>query len=175
MAGGDEIVIRGLEAADESELVRAFAAMRASDPDFDFTLGFDPSAGFAAYLRALDGHRHGLGLPDGWVPSTMRFAFLGGRLAGRVSIRHRLSDFLARIGGHVGYGTVPEFRRRGVATALLREGLVVGHGLGIDRMLVTCDEGNDGSIAVIVRNGGVFEGLVHQADGKATRRYWLAT
>ncbi|HYE08392.1 MAG TPA: GNAT family N-acetyltransferase [Planctomycetota bacterium] len=173
--GDGTIVIRDLAAGDERELLAAIAAMRASDPDFDFTLGFAPDAGFAAYLRALDGHRRGVGLPDGWVPSTMRFAFIDGRIAGRVSIRHRLNDYLARVGGHVGYGTVPGFRRRGVASALLRDALTIGRGLGIERMLVTCDDDNAGSIAVIVAAGGSFEDIVALPDATPKRRYWLAT
>ena len=67
-------------------------------------------------------------------PSTFLFGFDGSRIVGRVSIRHELNDFLLREGGHIGYVVVPEFRRRGYATAMLRRSLEIArHDLGIDR------------------------------------------
>ena len=41
--------------------------------------------------------------------------------------------------------------------------------LGLDRVLVTCDEDNDGSRRTIERNGGVYED-----SRKGKRRYWIA-
>jgi predicted acetyltransferase len=46
-------------------------------------------------------------------------------------------------------------RRRGHATAMLRQALPIARGLGIDRALVTCDVDNVASRKVIERNGGV--------------------
>jgi len=55
------------------------------------------------------------------VPSTFLFAFDASRIIGRVSIRHELNEFLLRVGGHIGYVVVPEFRRQGYATAILHQ------------------------------------------------------
>jgi predicted acetyltransferase len=105
------------------------------------------------------------------------FAFNGRRIVGRASIRHTLNDVLLRIGGHIGYVVVPEFRRQGHATAILRLALQLAHDrLGLDQVLVTCDDDNIGSIKTIERNGGMLENIVSGADlDKPKRRYWIDT
>ncbi len=107
------------------------------------------------------------------MPATFLVADVGGQIVGRTSIRHELNEFLAREGGHIGYGVVAQHRRRGYATEILHHSLIVARAVGIDRVLVTCDEGNVGSATVIERCGGVFESLVETDGGPAKRRYWI--
>jgi len=40
-------------------------------------------------------------------------------------------------------------------------------------VLLTCDDGNDASAAVIERAGGVLEDIRLTPDGIGTRRYWI--
>ena len=68
-----------------------------------------------------------------------------------------LNDWLRLEGGHIGYGVLPGHRRRGYATEILRQSLVVARAHGVDRVLVTCDDDNAGSAAVIEANGGVLD------------------
>ena len=70
---------------------------------------------------------------------------------------------------------MPEFRRRGYATEILRQSLQIAHGqFGISRVLVVCDDDNLASIRTIERNGGVFESIVTGPDvGSPKRRYWV--
>jgi predicted acetyltransferase len=105
------------------------------------------------------------------------FAFAGTSIVGRVSIRHSLNPHLERLGGHIGYVVVPEYRRQGYATAILRQSLQIARQkLGLKRVLVTCDDDNVGSIKTIEKNGGVFESIVTGPDdGNPKRRYWIAT
>jgi predicted acetyltransferase len=107
--------------------------------------------------------------PEGWVPSSTWWFCDGPLYIGRVSLRHRLTDYLLSAGGHVGYDVRPSARLRGHATAMLRATLPEARRLGIERVLVTCDDDNVGSIKVIERCGGVLEDT---RDGK--RRYWIA-
>jgi predicted acetyltransferase len=107
------------------------------------------------------------------VPATLLVAEVEGEIVGRVSIRHELNDTLLRVGGHIGYGVRPQHRRRGYATEMLRQSLIVAHSLGIDPVLVTCDEDNAGSMAVIERCGGLLEGTVEIPGAPRKRRYWI--
>ncbi len=106
----------------------------------------------------------------GFVPSTFLWVVEDGAYVGSVAIRHRLTDFLLREGGHIGYSVRPTARRRGIATAALAAALPVARGLGIDPALLTCDEDNVASARTIAANGGVLEDV---RDG--IRRYWVPT
>ncbi len=108
--------------------------------------------------------------PAGFVPSTELWWTDGKAFLGRVGIRHRLTPNLRETGGHIGYDVRPSARRRGHATAMLRQALIVAQGLGIERALITCDVDNVASRAVIERNGGVLE---DERSGKL--RFWVST
>ncbi|GIJ43279.1 hypothetical protein Val02_01650 [Virgisporangium aliadipatigenens] len=108
--------------------------------------------------------------PEWMVPDTTLWWVDGVVYLGRVSIRHRLSERLRLVGGHIGYDVRPSARRRGHATAMLRAALPVARGLGIDSALVTCDVTNVASRRVIEANGGVLED-----EREGTLRYWVST
>jgi predicted acetyltransferase len=122
----------------------------------------------------LADNRAGVNLPERLVPSTFLVADVDGQFVGRVTIRHRLNEFLRVEGGHIGYNVLPGFRRRGHATEILRQALIVARSMGIDRVLVTTDDDNVGSIAVIESNGGKLDS-VRPATGTmpAHRLYWI--
>ncbi len=90
-------------------------------------------------------------------------------LVGFLALRHSLNAWLLEEGGHIGYGVRPSRRRQGHASRALRLSLAAAAGLGLERVLVTCDEDNLGSRATIERGGGVYEDT---RNGK--RRYWIA-
>ncbi|MCC2335005.1 GNAT family N-acetyltransferase [Cellulomonas wangsupingiae] len=141
---------------------------------FEFLLGPDQDGDWSDYLRRMEDHRAGVRLPDGWVPDTFLVAEVGGVIVGRVSVRHWLTPALAEVGGHIGYGVLPEHRRRGYATAMLRQALGVARAVGVRDALVTCDDDNVGSIRTIERCGGVLQDVV-RGEGRATRRYRVPT
>jgi predicted acetyltransferase len=104
------------------------------------------------------------------VPVTELWFVDGTDYLGTVIIRHRLTPALEREGGHIGYHVVPGHRRRGHATQMLAQALVVCQQLGLRQILVTCAEDNPGSRRVIEANGGALDRIL---DGEA--RYWLST
>ena len=129
---------------------------------------------WSEYVALLEANRRGEGLPAGYVPATFLVAVCQGQLVGRSSIRHELTPYLEREGGHIGYGVRPAFRGRGFAITMLEHSLVIARSVGVDRVLVTCDEDNPASSAVIERCGGVFESIVKpEAGGTPIRRYWI--
>lgn len=146
-------------------------AQAALAPDaFTFAFGYNPDGDFGEYLRSLVDRRAGRNLAEGWVAETFLVAEAEGELVGRLSLRHRLNDFLKQEGGHIGFGVLPRHRRKGYATRMLREGLAYASALGLQRVLLTCDEDNLGSRAVIERCGGHFEGHPFKP---AVRHYWV--
>jgi predicted acetyltransferase len=169
---GTVLRLRPLRLDDETAFVAAHRVMAADG--FTFGLGLEPGLPWPAYLKALEDHRAGVNMAPGFVPATFLVADVAGEIVGRSSIRHALNDFLAREGGHVGYGVLPQFRRRGYATEILRQSLVVARAVGIDRVLVTCDDDNIGSAAVIEASGGRLDSVTSPAaDVPAKRRYWI--
>jgi predicted acetyltransferase len=141
---------------------------------FSFLYGYDPSMSWAAYVFWLADVRRGVSLRQGEVPATFLLAWVDGKLVGRSSIRHKLNHRLESYDGHIGYGVVPAFRRRGYATEILRQSLVVARTEGIVDVLVTCDEHNMGSALAIERCGGALDSIVERpAGGPRKRRYWI--
>ena len=106
--------------------------------------------------------------------SDFLLAVVDGGIVGRVSIRFTLNEYLARAGGHIGYGVRPSMRRRGYATAILRQAVSLARSGGVGRLLVVCDDDNLGSAAVIERCGGLLESVTHPGDGTPPfRRYFI--
>lgn len=165
------LVLRPLRLDDEPAFRRGHAAMAAEG--FPFGLWFEDTTSFAAYVRLLERRSRGLDLTARMVPSTFLVADVGDEIVGRASIRHQLNEFLVHEGGHIGYGVLPAHRRRGYATEILRRSLAVTDGLGIARVLVTCDDDNVGSATVIERCGGVLDSYVTGEAGTLMRRYWI--
>ena len=108
--------------------------------------------------------------PQAHVPCTTLWWVDGDDYLGRIAIRHRLTDFLLEVGGHIGYDVRPTRRREGHATEMLRQSLPWARDLGIGPALVTCDDDNVGSIRVIENAGGELEDV-----RGAKRRYWVPT
>ncbi|MGA5561600.1 GNAT family N-acetyltransferase [Streptomyces platensis] len=161
LAAMDEFLADGAEFVPYSGLARELRTWRGR---------WGTADGFAAYVGTVGGVMDDERV-DGVVPLSTRWWVDGDSYLGRVAFRHRLTPSLLAWGGHIGYGVRPGARRCGHATAMLRAALPVAHHeLGIDPVLVTCDDTNTGSRKVIEACGGIFE---DQRDDKL--RYWFST
>ncbi len=168
------LILRPLRKEDERSFMDALDEFRRETPAFEFALDFDRADSFLEYVRKLDNWSRGEELPNGYVPAGFYVGVVDGEVVGRVSVRFQLNDFLAKIGGHVGYGVRPSQRRRGYATEMLRQAIPICAAHGVTRALLTCDLNNIGSIKVIERFGGVLEGVTNEPSlAVQKRRYWI--
>jgi predicted acetyltransferase len=172
-APGDSLWLRPLRVEDEAPARAAHEELAADG--FTFLLDRDRAASWSEYIIMLERLRRGDDLPSDRVRAAFLVAEVAGEIVGRVSLRFALNDYLADAGGHVGYGVRPAFRRRGFASEMLRQALIVLRAEGVDRVLVTCDDDNLGSAAVIAAAGGVYEDTRRDRfEGTDKRRFWIA-
>jgi predicted acetyltransferase len=131
---------------------------------------------FPAVLQRFADYRKGRNLPEGHVPSTAFWLVEGARFLGQLSIRHRLTPWLERMGGHIGYSIRPSVRGRGYGRLILRLALPEARRLGINPALVTCDATNIASRKIIEGNGGILANAEDPGNGQPPKlRYWVPT
>ncbi len=123
---------------------------------YPFTLDFKFDD-FPALVARLNNHSLGIGLPDGWVPHTTFWLVDNGEIVGVSSLRHRMTDRLKRLGGHIGFGVRPSAQGRGIGKELLRQTLIEAGNLGLSEVLIICLKDNAASSRVIRANGGRLE------------------
>ena len=115
--------------------------------------------------------------PQGLVPAT-QFVYLresDRKIVGMIQVRHELNDYLARFGGHIGYSVRPDERRKGYAAQMLADVLPYCRALGLENVLITCLETNEGSRRTILKNGGAYDSSVREPDEACDiQRYWIA-
>lgn len=148
------------------QLERADDEIRSIDADFE------------GHIAAITDQSGSVLLPDGEavpkVPFSVHWLVEGATFIGEASIRHRLNPHLAREGGHIGYGIRPRRQRRGYGRMILALALEECRRLGLDRVLVTCQDDNIPSARIIEANGGRLEGMgLGPWSLEPVRRYWI--
>lgn len=113
--------------------------------------------------------------PEDRVPADcyMAVRISDDKLVGMIDLRHHIDHpILGTWGGHIGYSVHPDERRKGYATRMLQLNLDNARKLGLQRVMVTCDDGNIGSEKTILNNGGVYEKSV-PVDERMVKRFWI--
>ncbi len=128
------------------------------------------------WIAYINRHKDPLTVPEGRVPSTqyMLVREEDRQIVGMIDVRHYLNEYLAKFGGHIGYSVAPGERRKGYAALMLKMALPECRKLGMERVLITCGSGNEGSRRTILKNGGVYESTVYEPEeGVDLERYWI--
>lgn len=114
--------------------------------------------------------------PAPLVPATqfMLIRKEDNKVLGFLQVRHEFNDYLSKFGGHIGYSVRPSERRKGYAKQMLKMALPFCREIGLDKVLITCNDGNIGSEKTILANGGVYESTVHEPDeNEDLKRFWI--
>jgi predicted acetyltransferase len=127
----------------------------------------DPDA-FLAELTRQDGMivtASGLAVPR--LPSRV-YWLDDGEFCGVIDLRFvpgsdALPDYVS---GHIGYAVVPWKRRHGYATGALALLLPVAREVGLSQVEITCDDDNEASRRVILKNGGRLIGTLATPGAK---------
>jgi len=115
-------------------------------------------------------------VPEGRIPATL-FLFVrkaDDAILGMIQVRHYFNEYLEKYAGHIGYSIRPRERRKGYAKQMLRMTLPFCKELGIQKVLISCIDGNIGSEKTILANGGVYESTVYEPGSQRyLKRFWI--
>lgn len=96
------------------------------------------------------------------------------KLLGMLQVRHCFNEYLEKYAGHIGYSVRPDERQRGYAKEMLKRALPFCKELGLEKVLISCIDGNVGSERTILANGGIYESTVYEPNDKiALKRFWI--
>lgn len=130
----------------------------------------------AYIVRCVQGEDPNL-VPANRVPAT-QLLFIrkaDDKLVGMIQVRHYFNDLLEKYGGHIGYSVRPSERRKGYAKEMLKSALPFCKEIGLEKVLITCIDGNTGSEKTILANGGVYESTVYEPNEQVyLKRFWIA-
>lgn len=104
--------------------------------------------------------------------TTHYAAFCGEKMVGMVQLHHRLTQWKGHL-GNIGYSVRPSERRKGFASAMLRQVLLLCQQQGMDRVLVCCSEENEASRRVIINNGGQYKTTITAPEMERLEQYWV--
>jgi predicted acetyltransferase len=132
------------------------------------------TSSFEDYLNYLKALQERDKVTPGRVPNTEFWLIANAEFIGQLNLRHTLNDYLLRVGGHIGYEIRPSRRRQGYGKEILQLGLQEAKAIGLQRVLLTCDENNIGSRKIIEHNGGILENIITvEGYPQRKRRYWI--
>jgi predicted acetyltransferase len=119
---------------------------------------FDRTKSYGEWLIKVTNNANPLTVNPNWVLTDTFFAMDGekGKIVGIIDLRHTLNDFLINF-GNCGYSVRPSERKKGYATEMLRQLLLVAKKAGLKELHLSVEHNNEPSIKTIISNGGKYE------------------
>src|SRR3989344_127601 len=105
------------------ESIEEFKRERPKDEDYagmNISNIDDLEKNFSRYLEKIKSQAEGKNLKPGYIPHTVFWIVDNGRYVGDIDIRHKLTENLRKVGGHIGYHIRPSERRKGYGKQALK-------------------------------------------------------
>ncbi len=168
------LILRQLGSQDEKAFFEGLKEWEGDDLSW-YTFSWKPGMPFSEMLTILEKEFAGIDMRPGRVPHSMLYGFVDGKIIGRVSVRHSLTESLRKRGGHIGYAVAKRFRKQGFATEMVRQALDHCRELKIPKLMITCADDNVPSWKVIEHFDGKLEDKIwDDEDHEMIRRYWIS-
>ena len=138
-------------------------------------IGYGSHRDYAVWLKNIHNRITATDLPEGFVQEAFYLCYDGPALVGVLNLKFTLTPYLLNYGGHIGYAVRPSRQGQGLATQMLRQCLDIARGMGMQRLLLVCDEDNPASEKVILRNGASYEDTRYDPEVAVNvKRYWIS-
>lgn len=138
-------------------------------------IGYGKHKDYDIWLTNIHNRITATDLPEGFVQEAFYLCYDGSEMVGVLNLKFTLTEYLLNYGGHVGYAVKPSRQGHGLATQMMHQCLDIARGMGMDKLLMVCDDGNYASEKVILRNGGQYEDSRYDAEESVNvKRYWVS-
>ena len=95
-------------------------------------------------------------------PPSFQCVYVNGNsnsIVGMIQYRNNYDRKVTKYYGNIGYCIRPSERRKGYAKRMLSDMIFKCSGVGIKKLMLVCNVGNEGSKKVIVSNGGILQSV----------------
>ena len=117
----------------------------------------DKTDSYEDWLKSVTDNMSPATVSPNWVVTDTFFAIdENENIIGIIDLRHTLNDFLKDF-GNSGYSVRPSERRKGYATEMLRQILLIAKQAGLQEVHLSVERDNEPSVKTIVKNGGKYE------------------
>ena len=128
------------------------------------------------YIKICIDYENPKTVPENLVQATQFLCIRksDNKLVGMIQVRHYFNEYLEKYAGHIGYSVRSSERRKGYAKEMLNWALPFCREIGLDKVLISCIDGNIGSEKTILANGGIYESTVYEPNSdKNLKRFWI--
>jgi len=128
------------------------------------------------YCLNLEDEEYAKNLGKAQVKTFLLIRVEDDKIVGALNIRFNFPEKMNSFSGNIGYGIRPSERRKGYNKINLYLGLIEAQKIGLDKVKLTCEASNLGSVRTIESLGGTLEKIeIDPYDGILTSVYWFNT